>query len=134
MEGYHDRLNFDDQKPRQIGVPVRIGITQQIARLKQRAIASEKASVTLVQRIPVAEPRGLALLKAEVETANARPHATVENENEHARLSGERLREMLPGWQSASVWLCGPSAFGWPLRINLVAQALGSLDFYPSLF
>jgi predicted ferric reductase len=100
VEGYHSRFTFDDQKPRQIGMSGRIGITPFIARLKQRAIAPEKASVDLVQCIPVAEPRVLVLLKAEVATANARLHATVENE--HGCWSGERLREMLPGWKSAS--------------------------------
>ena len=132
VEGPYGRFTFDDQKPKQIWVSGGIGITPCIARMKQRAITPGRPSIDLIQCIPVAEPRVLALLKADAEAANVRLHVLVEGE--HGRLSGERLREMLPDWKSASVWFCGPAAFGQSLRTDLIAQGLDPADFHQELF
>ena len=94
IEGHYGRLTFDDQKPKQIWVSGGIGITLFIARMKRRAITTGRSSIDLIPCIPVADPRVLALLKAYAEAANVRLHVMVEGE--HGRLSGERLREILP--------------------------------------
>jgi predicted ferric reductase len=50
------------------------------------------------------------------------------------RLDAERLRAAVPGWQSASVWFCGPSGFGQSLRRDLLASGLSANDFHQELF
>jgi ferredoxin-NADP reductase len=38
---------------------------------------------------------------------------------------------LLPG---ASIWFCGPAAFGQSVRAGLVAQGLAASDFHQELF
>jgi predicted ferric reductase len=40
----------------------------------------------------------------------------------------------VPEWQSASIWFCGPPAFGQALRKDLVANGLAPADFHQELF
>jgi ferredoxin-NADP reductase len=41
---------------------------------------------------------------------------------------------MVPGWKDASVWFCGPTAFGRALRADLLAQGLEPEAFHQELF
>jgi len=50
------------------------------------------------------------------------------------RLDGARLRGAVPDWRQASVWFCGPVAFGAALRRDLVAHGLAPADFHQELF
>ncbi len=43
----------------------------------------------------------------------------------HGRLTGERLRAAVPGWQEASVWFCGPAGFGEALEHDPAGKSLG---------
>ena len=71
-------------------------------------------------------------LRADAAAADVRLHLLVANQN--GRLNGERLRQEVADWQAASVWFCGPAAFGRALRDDLVAHGLKPQDIHQELF
>jgi predicted ferric reductase len=71
-------------------------------------------------------------LRADAQAAGVRLHLVVSQRD--GRLSGERLRELVPEWKQASVWFCGPAAFGQALRADLVANGLPAEAFHQELF
>ena len=54
--------------------------------------------------------------------------------DQDGRLNGERLRKAIPDWKTASIWFCGPSAFGRAIRDDLIAHGLNPNDFHQELF
>jgi predicted ferric reductase len=132
VEGPYGRFTFEDGKDRQVWIGGGIGITPFIARMKQRARTPGAKSIDLIHSVKELDPKALALLTADAEAANVNLHVLVEGRD--GRLSGDRLRQMLPDWQSASVWFCGPAAFGESVRADLVAHGLAPKDFHQELF
>lgn len=50
------------------------------------------------------------------------------------RLDADRICELVPDWQEAELWFCGPGAFGNTLRDGLVAKGFSADDFHQELF
>jgi len=50
------------------------------------------------------------------------------------RLDAGQIRTAVPEWQSASIWFCGPPAFGQALYKDFVANGLAPADFHQELF
>lgn len=132
VEGPYGRFTFNDGKDHQIWIGGGIGITPFIARMKELARTSGPRSVDLIHSVNEIEPQALELLKADAHAANVNLHVLVEAKD--GRLSGDRLRQMLPHWKSTSIWFCGPVAFGQSVRADLVAQGLAASDFHQELF
>ena len=132
VEGPYGRFTFDDTKDRQIWVGAGIGITPFIARLKHLAGAPDGKQIDLIHCVTEIAPEAQALLDRDVASANAGLHLMIDDKD--GLLTGARLRDMLPDWSSASVWFCGPAAFGEALRKDLVANGLRSSDFHQELF
>ncbi|GMG84503.1 ferric reductase-like transmembrane domain-containing protein [Paralimibaculum aggregatum] len=132
IEGPYGRFTFEDGKERQIWIGAGIGITPFIARLKHLATNPDGRTVDLFHTVPeiAAEPKAL----LEVDVAGAGVALHLMEDRKDGRLTGARLREMLPDWSKASVWFCGPAAFGETLRRDLVAHGLRSADFHQELF
>ena len=71
-------------------------------------------------------------MRADAQAAGVRLHVLVDARD--GRLSGERLRQTVPGWREASVWFSGPAGFGKALRADLLAQGLPADAFHQELF
>jgi len=41
---------------------------------------------------------------------------------------------MVPDWNSASIWFCGPAGLGQALKEDLIANGLRHQDFHQELF
>jgi predicted ferric reductase len=132
VEGPYGRFTFDDGKDRQIWIGGGVGITPFIARMKHLAKTPGTKSVDLIHSTKEVSAAALALLKADAETAGIRLHVLVDDKD--GFLTGERLRKLVPDWQSASVWFCGPAGFGQVLRGDLLANGLGSDRFHQEVF
>lgn len=78
------------------------------------------------------DPQAIEKLRADSQAAGVVLHLLIDKQN--GRLTGERLRAMVPGWKDASVWFCGPTAFGRALRADLLAQGLEPEAFHQELF
>lgn len=132
VEGPYGRFTFDDGKARQIWIGAGIGITPFIARLKHLANDPEGKKVDLFHTVPMIAPEPKALLQADAAAAGVDLHLMQDGAD--GLLTGARLREMLPDWAHASIWFCGPAAFGDALRRDLVAHGLKPADFHQELF
>ena len=132
VEGPYGRFTFDDDKARQIWIGAGIGITPFIARLKHLATEPDGKQVDLIHCVPEIAPQPQALLEADATAAGAALHLM--RDTEDGLLTGARLREMMPDWSNASIWFCGPAAFGTALRRDLVAHGLRPTDFHQELF
>lgn len=133
VEGPYGCFTFEDQKQRQIWIGAGIGITPFVARLKQLALTPDRQhSIDLFHPSGEYSAAAMAKLRADAAAAGVRLHLLVGNQN--GRLSGERLRHEVADWQAASVWFCGPAAFGRALRDDLLAHGLKPQDFHQELF
>lgn len=132
VEGPYGRFTFDDGKKRQIWIGAGIGITPFIARLKHLAETPDDRRIDLIHCVANIAPEARDLLKLDVSAAGVQLHLMLDSKDR--RLTGSRLREMLPDWSTASIWFCGPAAFGQALREDLIANGLNPDDFHQELF
>jgi predicted ferric reductase len=135
VEGPYGCFTFEDQRPRQIWIGAGIGITPFIARMEDLARdqgARGARSIDLFHPSSDHDPAVMDELRADAEAAGVNLHLFVDRKD--GRLTGERLRAMVPEWKDASVWFCGPVAFAQALRADLVANGLPAEAFHQELF
>lgn len=126
IEGPYGCFTFDDGLSRQIWVAGGIGITPFIARMEEMAVAVERGDwpagqiIDLIHTTTEVDEEALGRLAADAKAANIRLHLLVSGTD--GRLSGERLRALIPDWADASIWFCGPAGFGAALKRDLAAQ------------
>ncbi|ENO90004.1 ferredoxin reductase family protein [Thauera linaloolentis] len=132
VEGPYGRFTFSDRRP-QIWIGAGIGITPFLARLQYLAgHRGENRDVDLFHPTAALAPQARDILTESARAAGARLHLLVGDGD--GRLDGERLRRTVPGWKDASIWFCGPSAFGRALRADLIAHGLAPEAFHQELF
>lgn len=121
VEGPYGRFTFADTQPCQIWIGAGIGITPFIARMQQLAATSERPPQTihLFHTIRTPDPSAIAALSAEAEAAGVILHVVAGSRD--GRLDGQRIRDTVPQWRDASLWFCGPTAFGRALRTDFGA-------------
>lgn len=133
VEGPYGRFIFNDGNKRQIWIGGGIGITPFIARMKQLAEAPDDQVIDLFHTVdtelePVVERK----LNADVVASKVNLHLMVDGKD--GLLTGARLRELVPDWEQASIWFCGPAGFGQALRKDLIGEGLLQKDFHQELF
>jgi len=83
--------------------------------------STRKADPEILERLTdIAEAAGVTLHVTETTSAGT--------------LTDAHLREAVPGFAQASVWFCGPGAFGDTLRRGLVAHGLSERCFHQEMF
>lgn len=132
VEGPYGRFQFDGASQRQIWIGAGIGVTPFVARMKALAAQPDGRRIDLIHPTGDVDERALDLLRADAQAAGVRLHILISARD--GRLSGERLRTLLPDWQEADVWFCGPAAFGDALRQDLTAHGLPAERFQQELF
>ncbi|WP_029000720.1 ferredoxin reductase family protein [Azohydromonas australica] len=132
VEGPYGCFDFEDALPRQVWIGAGIGITPFVARMKQLAAQGQRVEIDLFHPTVVYEPAAIEKLQADARAAGVRLHVLVDQRD--GRLDGERLRAAVPEWREASMWFCGPPAFGQALRKDLLAHGLPARRFHQELF
>lgn len=132
VEGPYGTFNFRSKQPRQIWVAGGIGITPFIARMQTRERHPEERSIDLFYSTSAPDQGFIDKLQQLAKRANVQLHVLVSGKD--GRLTADRLCQMVPEWQSASVWFCGPAGFGQSLRQDLLARGLAAADFHQELF
>ena len=132
IEGPYGCFTFTDRRPRQIWVGGGIGITPFVARLKELALTPGPQIIDLFHTTADYEQAAIVKLKAAAFEANVRLHLLVDKKD--GRLDAQRIRSAVPEWASASVWFCGPGAFGRALRQDFIAAGLTQADFHQEIF
>lgn len=119
VEGPYGCFTFDDNCPQQIWVGGGIGITPFIARMKHLAVPDGEPDWPLHQTVHLfhstadVDEKAMEKLASDARTANVRLHVV---DSRRGRLTGERIREVVPEWRDASIWFCGPTGFGAALK------------------
>ena len=139
IEGPYGCFTFDDDRPHQIWVGGGIGITPFVARMKQmaqQALTPEttpRQTVDLFHTTADVDEKALAKLASDAKAANVRLHVLVDARD--GRLSGERIRELVPQWHDASIWFCGPVGFGQAIRRDFASRGFPARrQFHQELF
>ncbi len=140
IEGPYGCFDFQDDCRRQIWIGGGIGVTPFIAAMQH--IASElrtkpdgyrKPEIDLFHATSDYDENALAKLSADAEAAGIRMHLFVDAKN--GRLTGERIRSIVPDWQNASIWFCGPVGMGEAIRRDFMAHGLPINErFHQELF
>lgn len=132
LEGPYGCFDFEDGKRIQIWVAAGIGITPFLARMRQLARNGHAMEIHLFYVASDTSGDVLSLVRDNARTAEVklRIHLT----QQHGRLDGDVIRELLPKWRRASVWFCGPFAFGDSLRRGFVDNGLEARHFHQERF
>ena len=133
VEGPYGCFTFDDRRDHHIWIGAGIGITPFIARMKELALHPDRRHrIDLFHTTTDFSQAAIDRLTADADAAGVHLHLLVDSK--HGRLNGQRIRDMIPAWAHASVWFCGPPAFGEAVRDDLVAHGLDRADFHQELF
>jgi predicted ferric reductase len=132
VEGPYGCFTFNDRNPRQIWIGAGIGITPFIARMKHLARLRSPQEITLFHPTADFNQTAIDKLTADAEAANVRLHVLVDAKD--GLLTGDRIRQAVPDWRSASIWFCGPPDFGEALSNDFVAHGLDAAMFHQELF
>ena len=100
--------------------------------MKALAAASDGKSIDLIFCVSELDEKGLNYIQQDATAAGVNLHILYDKRD--GRLNAERLCEMMPDWQNASIWFCGPAAFGDQLQADLAARGLNSGDFHREMF
>lgn len=132
VEGPYGCFDFNDQLSRQIWVGAGVGITPFIAKMKQLAHSRGQQEIDLFHVTSDYDQTAIDKLTADAKAANVRLHIRVTPRD--GRLTAEQVRAAVPEWRSASLWFCGPAAFGGLLRKDFLKKGLPAARFHQELF
>lgn len=132
VEGPYGCFTFEALQGRQIWVAGGIGITPFLARMKEIARHGSTGPVDLIHTARALPADLVQRLEATARAANVRLHLLLDDRD--GLLDGARLRQLIPGWQEASIWFCGPAGFGQTLRRDLETAGLPKGTFHQELF
>lgn len=132
VEGPYGQFKFSRGKDRQIWIAGGIGIAPFVAGMK--AVASEgiEKEIDLFYSTREVDETMMTRIKTSAEQAGIGFHVIVPSED--GRLDFQKISEIVPKWQQADVWFCGPDAFGSALKKDAVARGLSPDDFHQELF
>ncbi|WP_128926411.1 ferredoxin reductase family protein [Bradyrhizobium guangxiense] len=139
VEGPYGCFTFDDNCAHQIWIGGGIGITPFIARMKELSMLKGTSGVGIPPRVHLfhttadVDEEALRKLAADARSADVHLHVLIDTRD--GRLSGERIREVVPEWRTASIWFCGPTAFGEALKQDFGAHGFRVKErFHQELF
>lgn len=132
VEGPYGRFNFQDAKRRQTWISGGIGVTPFVARMKEMATVPGKQTIDLFHSDVHDDSPAYELLRQDAKRGNVNLHLIVTRKD--GRLTGEKIRSLVPDWKEASIWFCGPSRFAAAIKLDLMRHGLNSADFHHELF
>ena len=132
VEGPYGRFQFEGPSRRQIWIGAGIGVSPFVARMKALAAQPDGRVVDFFHATGEVDAEALQRLEADARAAGVRLHVLISPRD--GRLTGERLRRLLPDWGQAEVWFCGPSAFGKAISQDLASHGLPGPRFHQELF
>ncbi len=100
--------------------------------MQQLARTGSTQAVHLFHSTEDVSEAALERMRADADAAGVSLHLTLSKKD--PLLDGDRIRAAVPGWEAASVWFCGPTAFGASLRKDLLAHGLGPARFHQERF
>lgn len=114
------------------GWPAGVGITPFIARLQALGDQGRTVAIDLVYTTSSPDTAFIDNVRQLADKAGARLHLW--ESQSKGRLTAEKLRDIVPQWQAADIWFCGPSGLGTALRDGLMSRGLQARHFHQELF
>ena len=132
LEGPYGKFNFQGSQKRQIWLGAGIGITPFVARMKALAEAPDGRTIDLFHPTAVYDEHAIGLMARDAEAAGVRLHVLWSERD--GLLSAARMAQIVPDWQDADIWFCGPAPFGKVMKEDLGAMGLPKNRFHQELF
>jgi len=132
VEGPYGEFKFENGRQRQIWIGGGIGITPFVARMTELACRPDGRQIDLFHTTSIYDEGAIAALHKDVAAAGVRLHLFADKKD--GRLTVEKICALVPDWQSANIWFCGPSGFAAALREGFLAKGLLADDFHTELF
>ncbi|MTI11950.1 ferredoxin reductase family protein [Sansalvadorimonas verongulae] len=132
VEGPYGKFNFQDACTRQIWVAGGIGITPFLAQLEALAANGNSKPVDLFYMATNVDSPLMTRLQTLCEKTNVTLHDFVGQPK--GSFNGNNLRSLVPAWQTASIWFCGPSGLGNMLKTDLFAHGFKKENLHQELF
>lgn len=132
VQGPYGRFIFDDGRSRQIWVGGGIGITPFVAKMRELGEVRGKAIVDLFHSTREVSEEALSKMRADAAAAGITLHILVSPRD--GMLDFVKIAAAVPDWRQASVWFCGPTAFGAALSRDFISNGLARRDFHQELF
>lgn len=132
LEGPYGKFDFNGNTKRQVWISGGIGITPFIAKMDTLLAHPDGVSVDLFYSTSAPDEGFIRELRKQADAGQVRLHVIVPSRD--GRLTGDKIRGLIPDWKSASFWFCGPAGFGRSLRRDLRSQGLLAVDFHQELF
>lgn len=140
VEGPYGRFVFADARSRQIWVGAGIGMTPFVARMQElaqeRAKAESEPSPSPAVDLFYCTRKGDDDVTQGLRDLAASAGVTIHviEAASQGQLTTQLLMDTVPQWRDASVWFCGPEAFGQALSRDLIAAGLAASDFHREAF
>jgi predicted ferric reductase len=132
VQGPYGQFDFDDNKKRQIWVGGGIGITPFVAKMRELSHHKTDKKIDLFHSTTQVSEIALQEMRDDAKAAGVRLHLTITPRD--SKLDFQAIAAAVPDWREASVWFCGPTAFGETLRKGFVENGLDRDDFHQELF
>jgi predicted ferric reductase len=136
VEGPYGRFDFADDRDTQIWVGAGVGITPFIGRMKALARAGGRQAIGqaihLFHTTADVSEAALAKMRADAEAAGVTLHLTLSRQD--PLLDADRIRAVVPDWNRASIWFCGPAGFGGALRRDFLGHGYAAQHFHQERF
>jgi predicted ferric reductase len=134
VEGPYGQFNFSSGKERQIWVAGGIGVAPFMARLKALAKAGDKIEKEIDFFYTSSEMDETLASKLRKGAEEAKICLHIIHPAKDGRLDFKRICELVPKWQLADIWFCGPTGFGGALKKDAIANGMPADDFHQELF
>jgi predicted ferric reductase len=131
VEGPYGRFDFQGDRDRQIWVAGGVGITPFIARLQALPNEGRDLPIDLVYTTSLPDAAFIDNIRQLVNRAGAQLHLWLSQRD--GRLTADKLCDLIPQWEAADVWFCGPSGLGNALRDGLIARGFPLRHFHRTI-
>jgi len=132
VEGPYGRFNFSSSKPRQIWVAGGIGIAPFIARIQALMNKADGKVIDLFYSTDAPDEDFIDKIRRSAKAANVQLHLLIPSKD--GWLNAARIHQVVPDWQDADIWFCGPKEFGQSLFDDFTKAGLPSNGFHQELF
>ena len=132
VEGPYGQFNFNGRHERQIWVSGGIGITPFVSRMQELAIHPDGKTIDLFHATATRDIQPVDQLRKLAESAHVTLRVWVAAED--GRMTGDDIRQVIPEWQAADLWFCGPAGLGDSLREDFIAHGFPVSSFHQELF
>lgn len=138
IEGPYGCFDFDDDRPVQIWIGGGIGITPFIARIKdiiqkREQGEQETRAIHLFHSTREVDEVAFGELRRDAEKAGVTLHLFIDAKD--GFLTADRIVNLVPQWQEAGFWFCGPAGFGEALRRDFASRGVDvKRHFHQELF